>query len=86
MGDYLLHLYTKFCLQVYLLLAEKPHDIVITWSTRSDTGETLVEYGDSNNLTHQAVGSRQQFVDGGDKRKSQFIHRVIKALSEFHIP
>ncbi|XP_037810583.1 acid phosphatase type 7 isoform X3 [Lucilia sericata] len=62
--------------QVHLSFGEKPHDIVVTWSTRSDTGESLVEYGESNNFTLQTIGTSQKFVDGGVKGKTQYIHRV----------
>lgn len=47
----------------------------MTWSTRDNTNESIVEYGiDDLNMT--ALGSRTQFVDGGPEKRSQYIHRV----------
>lgn len=62
----------------FLNFTEQPLDIVVTWTTRSDTGESIVEYGDGNNFINRIVGSREEFIDGGDKHKKQFIHRVIE--------
>lgn len=36
----------------------------------------MVEYGIGDELNQRAVGSSHKFVDGGPKKKSQYIHRV----------
>ncbi|XP_039959168.1 acid phosphatase type 7 isoform X3 [Bactrocera tryoni] len=61
--------------QVHLAFGEKSNDVVVTWSTRDDAIESIVEYGFIG-FTQRANGTSQQFVDGGDKKKSQYIHRV----------
>lgn len=50
-------------------------DIVVTWSTRSLTNSSIVEYGILG-LNGRASGSASLFVDGGSEKKSQYIHRV----------
>uniref|UniRef100_A0A1B0FHH9 Purple acid phosphatase n=1 Tax=Glossina morsitans morsitans TaxID=37546 RepID=A0A1B0FHH9_GLOMM len=62
--------------QVHLSFGEQPHDIVVTWSTGDDPGDSLVEYGENEKFTLLARGSRQKFTDGGSEHKSQYIHRV----------
>lgn len=57
------------------VFTEKSNEVVVTWSTRDDAIESIVEYGFVS-LTQRANGTSQQFVDGGDKKKSQYIHRV----------
>ncbi|XP_055842961.1 acid phosphatase type 7-like isoform X1 [Episyrphus balteatus] len=61
--------------QVHLSFGETTDEIVVTWSTRDDAGPSLVEYG-IHGLALTAEGTSQQFIDGGDKHRSQFIHRV----------
>lgn len=57
------------------VFTEKSNEIVVTWSTRDDTIESIVEYI-FDGVMQRANGSSQKFVDGGDKKKSQYIHRV----------
>ncbi|XP_054727487.1 acid phosphatase type 7 isoform X3 [Anastrepha obliqua] len=61
--------------QVHLAFGEQPNEVVVTWSTRDDAIESIVEYG-FDGLTQHANGTSLKFVDGGDKQKSQYIHRV----------
>lgn len=43
----------------------------------STNQESLVEYGtNSYNLTYIATGIATKFVDGGEAKREQFIHRV----------
>lgn len=50
--------------------------MVVTWSTLDDPEETIVEYG-VNGYILSAVGKRELFVDGGNQKKSQWIHKVV---------
>lgn len=66
--------------QVHLSYGEKTNDVVVTWSTMDDTPDTLVKYGEK---TPNALltGISTKFVDGGDTKHTQFIHKVtIKNL------
>ena len=50
--------------------------MVVTWSTMQDSGESTVEYGiDSFTLT--AYGSAEFFVDSGNEKHFQYIHKVV---------
>lgn len=49
--------------------------MVITWNTRDDTRASVVEYG-IGGLILRALGTYQEFVDGGSQQRSQFIHTV----------
>lgn len=51
------------------------HDIVVTWSTRDNTKESIVEYG-IGGLILRSVGNSTLFVDGGHQKRKQYIHRV----------
>ena len=57
---------------------DNPSDIVVTWSTMNSTNQSsLVEYGIvKTHLTHTAIGSATVFIDGGEAKRQQFIHRV----------
>lgn len=61
--------------QVHLALGENVSEIVVTWSTRDDTVNSIVEYG-INGMILTAKGASQKFVDGGAEKSSQYIHRV----------
>ncbi|XP_055909497.1 acid phosphatase type 7 isoform X2 [Eupeodes corollae] len=61
--------------QVHLSFGDNTDEIVVTWSTRDDAGTSIVEYG-IRGLALTAEGTSQLFTDGGDKHRSQFIHRV----------
>lgn len=62
--------------QVHIAFGSNIHQIVVTWSTFSDTIESLVEYG-IGGLVLQAKGNSTLFVDGGSKGHTQYVHRVI---------
>lgn len=49
---------------------------MITWSTRNDTEESIVEYG-IGGLVLSAEGNSTLFVDGGQEKRKQYIHRVL---------
>lgn len=54
---------------------ESASEIVVTWSTINDTGDSVVEYGKSK-LILKAFGKSKLFVDGGPTKRSQYIHNV----------
>ncbi|XP_072050925.1 acid phosphatase type 7-like [Amphiura filiformis] len=63
--------------QVHLSATGDPTQMMVTWSTFSDTKESTVEFGfQVENMTMTASGSRTKFVDGGTEKHTQYIHRV----------
>lgn len=62
--------------QIHLALGENPGEMVVTWSTMEDPGESVVEYG-INGMVLGEYGESKLFVDGGSKKHSQFVHKVI---------
>ncbi|CAH0561321.1 unnamed protein product [Brassicogethes aeneus] len=62
--------------QVHLAYGDTVRDVVATWSTFNDTKESVVEYG-IGGMILRAEGGSKLFVDGGPKRHSQYIHRVL---------
>uniref|UniRef100_A0A336LMV7 Purple acid phosphatase n=1 Tax=Culicoides sonorensis TaxID=179676 RepID=A0A336LMV7_CULSO len=63
--------------QVHLSFGEKANEIVVTWSTFDDTHESKVVFGLHGDKEKQTVtGSSSLFVDGGEAKHSQYIHRV----------
>ncbi|XP_066598321.1 acid phosphatase type 7 [Prorops nasuta] len=61
---------------VHLSYGDNIHDIVVTWNTKNDTQESIVEYG-IGRLTLKAEGYSTLFIDGGKRKNSQYIHRVL---------
>ncbi|XP_026332457.1 acid phosphatase type 7-like isoform X2 [Hyposmocoma kahamanoa] len=57
--------------QIHISYGEKPNDIVITWNTKADTAESLVEYG-VDEIDKRVEGWRVSFIDG----RGQWVHRV----------
>lgn len=62
-------------------------EIVVTWSTMDDAAESTVEYG-INGFALIAHGESEKFVDGGNAKHSQYIHKVnfdftVRALTLF---
>lgn len=62
--------------QVHLAYGDNTSEIIVTWSTFNNTKVSIVEYG-INGFALSAIGSSKLFVDGGPKKHSQFIHRVV---------
>lgn len=68
--------------QVHLSLGENYRDIVVTWSTSQPTKDSIVKYAKFgvatplDQLDFVAEGTENLFVDGGEKKRSQYIHRV----------
>ncbi|XP_032588765.1 acid phosphatase type 7 isoform X2 [Drosophila mojavensis] len=64
--------------QVHLAFGDSLQDIVVTWSTRSSTNQSLVNF--AQDYVHDALssvsGSWQFFQDGGKQGRSQYIHKV----------
>jgi len=61
--------------QIHIAYGDDSTQMVITWSTLNDTGESIVEFGTSE-LDSKAVGTSTLFVDGGKQKRQQYIHRV----------
>ena len=55
---------------------ENIHDIVVTWSTRDYTNQSIVEYG-IGGFALRAHGNSKLFIDGGAQKNHQYIHRVV---------
>eukprot|EP00092_Neocalanus_flemingeri_P000642 GFUD01000684.1.p1 GENE.GFUD01000684.1~~GFUD01000684.1.p1 ORF type:complete len:450 (+),score=123.28 GFUD01000684.1:126-1475(+) len=61
---------------VHLALGESPNSLSVTWSTVNKTGESIaLLYVDGKE--EQFKGAAKQFVDGGEKHLSQWIHKVV---------
>lgn len=69
-----------FWIVCHVLLSESVLDMVVTWSTRDNTKESICEYGiDSiDDNTASSPEGPTLFVDGGAKKAKQYIHRVSK--------
>lgn len=55
--------------------SENADVITMTWSTMGKTDESIVKYG-INEMNSTAYGSSESFIDGGKKKRTQYIHRV----------
>ena len=61
---------------VHLALGEEPDTLAVSWSTVNSTAESVVlVYSRGRELAFQ--GAAVLFVDGGKKKASQWIHKVI---------
>jgi hypothetical protein len=50
-------------------------DVFVTWNTASDTEASIVVYWD-NGFIMTANGTSTLFVNGGNEKRKQYIHRV----------
>ncbi|XP_068632288.1 acid phosphatase type 7 isoform X2 [Battus philenor] len=62
--------------QVHISFGSKSNDIMVTWSTFNDTGESRVQYG-VDEMNQEAEGGSTLFTDGGPEQRQQYIHRVL---------
>lgn len=63
--------------QVHLSLTDKPNEVVITWSTKEMTEDSLVEYGPGPPIMHVETGNMTYFEECGKEGcRKQYIHRV----------
>lgn len=51
--------------------------MTVTWVTLNATQVPVVEYGTNYLLSQSANGTSTLFTDGGDEKRSMFIHRAI---------
>jgi len=62
---------------VHLAYGHETDEVIVTYSTLTDTEESMVEYGtEMFALDSTRNGTSTKFVDGGDEHSTQFIHRV----------
>ena len=71
-----------FCLFNFLFFIGDGQTFVVTWTTLSPTTSSvigsIVEFGsDPENLENSVHGTEEVFVDGGDEKRKEYIHRVI---------
>ncbi len=50
--------------------------MIVTWTTFNLTNTSTVEYG-INYFEKSSTGNSTLFVDGGDQRRTLYIHRVV---------
>ncbi|XP_032518241.2 acid phosphatase type 7 isoform X1 [Danaus plexippus] len=62
--------------QIHISFGSKTNDIVVTWTTFNDTQESRVQYG-VGVMDQEAVGSSTVFTDGGRRKRTMWIHRVL---------
>lgn len=62
--------------QVHLSMGPVDNSMTVTWSTFNDTGISIVEYGINDFSAVENSSDITTFVDGGIKKRKQFIHRV----------
>lgn len=62
--------------QIHLNYGVQPSEMIVTWVTVNMTNTPTVEYG-SNGLDLQVQGKTTIFVDGGSKKHTLYIHRVV---------
>ncbi|XP_043246196.1 acid phosphatase type 7-like [Amphibalanus amphitrite] len=60
--------------QIHISYGEEPSQMVVTWSTSEPVGSE-VYYGRRRPDT-RAVGAASRFVDGGELRRAQYVHRA----------
>ncbi|XP_014275508.1 acid phosphatase type 7 [Halyomorpha halys] len=61
--------------QVHLAYGKDATEMVVTWSTMSAVERATVVFGKTE-PTQKVLGYTKLFVDGGKKKRAQFIHRV----------
>ena len=67
---------------IFLSFIGDGQTFVVTWTTLSPTTSSvigsIVEFGsDPENLENSVHGTEEVFVDGGDEKRKEYIHRVI---------
>ncbi|XP_071535024.1 acid phosphatase type 7 isoform X2 [Panulirus ornatus] len=61
--------------QIHIAIGESAQDMVITWTTPSETSLSVVEFG-RESLNDSAHGIALSFTDGGSEHRKMWIHRV----------
>merc|ERR1712002_32526 len=62
---------------VHLAYGHQTTEVVVTYSTLTDTDQSVVEFGtEMFQLDKKSLGSSTKFVDGGKANSTQYIHRV----------
>lgn len=56
-------------------MIETIHEIVVSWSTRLPTSQSIVIYNSSNHQS-KSYGDEKRFVDGGPLKSVQYFHKV----------
>lgn len=62
---------------IFSFTAEKTNEMAVTWSTFDATNESTVLFGITGESRKSSVkGKSRLFIDGGELKRSQYIHRV----------
>lgn len=61
--------------QIHLSFGDDLLEMFVTWTTFSQTSSSVVEYG-INGLILKKTGESQKFIDGGEEKRTMYIHRV----------
>jgi len=51
--------------------------MIVTWLTVNKTKTPVVEYGIDSTLSQSSEGTSTLFIDGGDEKRSMYIHRAL---------
>lgn len=73
----------KYAFNFIICFLANPSEMIVTWVTFTQTMTSSVEFGiNLGGLNRRAEGSQTVFIDGGDEKRTLYIHRVtMKGLN-----